>query len=61
MKPIVFSFALALGAATSVLPATQGAPELIIRDSPTGTIDCSYCTGMLDFCFQVSSGALATA
>ena len=53
MKIAVLSLALALGALTSAFPAVQTAPELIARDMSGGTIDCGYCTGMLDFCFKV--------
>ncbi|KAF3052293.1 hypothetical protein E8E11_004221 [Didymella keratinophila] len=30
----------------------QAAPELTVRDTPEGTIDCGFCTGMFDFCVQ---------
>ena len=53
MKITVVSLALALSAAASANPAAQAAPGLLVRDTPTGTIDCNYCTGILDFCFQV--------
>ena len=53
MKITVVSLALALSAAASANPAAQAASELLVRDTPTGTIDCNYCTGMLGFCFQV--------
>lgn len=50
MKITILSLALVLSAVVSAAPATQAAPELVVRD-----VDCSYCTGMLNFCFEVSS------
>ncbi|KAJ4363829.1 hypothetical protein N0V95_000897 [Ascochyta clinopodiicola] len=52
MKPIILSLALILSSVVSAVPALQVLPELVARDTPEGTIDCGYCTGMLDFCFQ---------
>lgn len=53
MKITIFSLSLALSAAASTIPAVQAAPELTVRDTPEGTIDCNFCTGMFDFCVQV--------
>ncbi|KAF2628973.1 hypothetical protein BU25DRAFT_447489 [Macroventuria anomochaeta] len=52
MKITIMPYALALSAAVSAISAAQAAPELVVRDTPQGTIDCNYCTGMLDFCFK---------
>lgn len=56
MKITILSLVLALGALAATVPAVRIVPEPIARDTPTpdGTIDCSFCTGMLDFCFVVS-------
>ena len=55
MKNTILSLALVLSTVVSANPAMQVAPELIVRDTLEGTVDCSYCTDMLDFCFKVSS------
>lgn len=53
MKIMIPLLALAISAAVSAVPAMQAAPELTVRDTPEGTIDCGFCTGMFDFCVQV--------
>lgn len=54
MKITLVSLALALSVTVSSTPAVPAIPELVFRDTPKGTIDCNYCTGILDFCFKVS-------
>lgn len=61
MKVTILSLTLALSAAVSAIPAVQAVPEFSIRDTPERTIDCSYCTGMLDFCFEVRRHVLKPA
>ncbi len=56
---MILSLALTLGAHVNAIYAIPVAPELVVRDAPENTIDCGYCTGMLDFCFQVSLYSLA--
>ncbi|KAF1361505.1 hypothetical protein EJ07DRAFT_112131 [Lizonia empirigonia] len=51
MKISFLSLGLTLAAFASALPPMQAVPALIAR-APEGTIDCGYCTGMLDFCFK---------
>ncbi len=53
MKTTVFLLALVFCVVASAIPAMRGASDLAARDMPEGTIDCNYCTGMLNFCFQV--------
>jgi hypothetical protein len=53
MKFTVLPLVLALGTAVYALPAEQAKQGLVTRDMPEGTIDCGYCNGMLNFCFQV--------
>lgn len=53
MKIATVSLVAALSAVAFAVPALQAAPKLDVRDTPEGTIDCSYCAGMLDFCFKV--------
>ncbi|KAJ4988443.1 hypothetical protein SVAN01_06060 [Stagonosporopsis vannaccii] len=52
MKVNIFSLALAFNAVASAIPTTQAAPGLAARDVAKGTIDCNYCIGMLNFCFE---------
>ncbi|KZM22478.1 uncharacterized protein EKO05_0000807 [Ascochyta rabiei] len=52
MKITVFSLTLMLGTVVSAAPTLQSIPGLVNRDTPEETIDCGYCTGMLDFCFK---------
>ncbi|KAH6629514.1 hypothetical protein C7974DRAFT_394649 [Boeremia exigua] len=52
MKIAILSLALAFSVAASAVPAVQAAPEVAVRNAPQSIIDCNYCTGMLDFCFQ---------
>jgi hypothetical protein len=54
MKAAILSLAFVLCAIVSAIPAVQAVPEQAARDRSRGTIDCGYCTGMLDFCFKVS-------
>ena len=54
MKITILSLTCFLSTAVSAIPATQAAPELTVRDTPEGTIDCGFCTCMFDFCVQVS-------
>lgn len=53
MKITILSLACFFSAAVSAVSAMQAAPELTVRDTPEGTIDCGFCTGMFDFCVQV--------
>ena len=53
MKTTSVFLALSLSVAVSATPAAPAAPELIFRDTPKGTIDCNYCTAILNFCFKV--------
>lgn len=54
MKATKISLALALSTIVSAVPAMQAAPKLVVRNTAESTLDCSYCTGMLNFCFEVS-------
>lgn len=53
MKITILSLVFTLSVAVPAVPAVQAAPELAVRDTPEGTIDCGFCTGMFDFCVQV--------
>ncbi|KAJ4405363.1 hypothetical protein N0V91_005313 [Didymella pomorum] len=52
MKISILSLACFFSAAVSAVSAMQAAPELTVRDTPEGAIDCGFCTGMFDFCVQ---------
>ncbi|KAJ8108251.1 hypothetical protein OPT61_g8300 [Boeremia exigua] len=58
MKITILLPALALCVVASAIPATHTAFEPVARDMPAGTIDCNYCTGMLNFCFQCRTDTL---
>jgi hypothetical protein len=58
MRTTILSLALAFSATVSAVPAIQAAPKLAVRDTPVGTIDCNFCTGMLNFCLQAGDHAL---
>lgn len=54
MKIVFLSLALALTATASAIPGMQIAPKLSTRDVSKTAIDCNYCFGMLNFCYEVS-------
>lgn len=61
MKITISSLITTLSAAASALTALQAAPELASRDTSKAAIDCDYCAGLLNFCFEVRSAVLKLA